>query len=330
MKSLTKIKLDNETIARLFLAAGIDGIEKIQPLIAGEFNSVFCVSTSSQKYVIKIAPHEHTEVLTYEKNLLRQELDTYAVMCGKTQIKTPHIYYSDFSKTLIPAEFFIMEYLPTPTLAQIKLKKEKKLAINVRLAEFLGELHRIKGAGFGYVQNGLHPDWYTAIKDMISNLIADAARKNKKLHGGHKLLAYVEKHKEILQKVDAVLVNFDLWDVNVFYAEKQNGCDLSLIDPERSFYGDRLGDFIAVDVMRALEKKRYLLEGYHISADVQLEISAEEKIRYYILKAYLALIVLTERHYRYQKTQGKYWLNTLIGKMFLSDSLKRLRKLSVE
>ena len=329
IKSLTKIRIDNDTIKRLFSAAGIDGVREIFPLVTGEFNSVFRVDAGSFRYVLKVAPHENTQVLTYENNLLRHEIDTCEQMRGKTPLKIPTIYYADCSKKLIPAEFFIMEWMDAPALSNVKPSKKRKTEINARLGAFLGELHKIKGSGFGYPQNGLHGDWYQALKAMIQNLITDAAKKNKKLRGAERLLKYVERYKTVLLSVKpSVLVNFDLWDPNIFYGETSEGFELSLIDPERSFFGDGIGDFVALDYLKPIEKKRYLFDAYNKTSDTVVRMHEEEKIRYYIMSAYLAMIMQTEKYYRYKKTQVKYWVHTLAARLFRSNALRNLKKLS--
>lgn len=84
MRSKTKSGIDNDTIIKLFEKAGIDGAENIAPLGAGEYNSVYSVDAAGKAYAIKIAPQESAAVLTYEQQLMAQEVYYYSVMAAQS------------------------------------------------------------------------------------------------------------------------------------------------------------------------------------------------------------------------------------------------------
>ncbi|MDR2091052.1 MAG: aminoglycoside phosphotransferase family protein [Clostridiales bacterium] len=285
MISKTKFKIEIIEVAELFKNAGIRNAENITPLTAGEYNSVFSAAADGLEYVIKIAPQNNVPVLTYEKDLMRQETRFLTVM-KEAEMRVPEIYFSDFSRKNFPTDYFIMEKLKGKNLAEASpsLSADDKQKIAKKLAETAAKLHTVKYSDlfksernqalktnsndetprFGYLQNGLYSDWYSAIRSMTKNLIFDCEQKRKRIKKGEKLLDCIEKHKKILQKVPSALVNFDLWNLNIFPERTKDGFELALIDPERSFFGDPIADFVCLEPMTfAPEKKTLSISAYN-------------------------------------------------------------------
>jgi len=328
MYSKTKFNIDIAKIKEIFVAAKLGDALSHTPLTHGEFNCVLKVTTTSDNFVLKVAPKSGTPILTLEKNMMANEVKFYDLISTNTSMHMPKVIYSDFTKTIIDTDFFIMEFLEGTMLNKSKLNSKQKKAVNIKLAQFLSELHNIKGDGFGYIQNGLFDSWYDALKSMIQNLNLDSHKLGKPLPLANTLLDYVEKYSHALKEVTPSLVNFDLWDLNIFYAKTGNGDNdftLSLIDPERCFYGDFLGDFVAIDFLKPLNKKQYLFSAYN--KDLINGLTKEQKARFYILNAYLALIMHAEKPYRYKKTQAKYLIHTITAKLFETYALKGLKNL---
>jgi aminoglycoside phosphotransferase (APT) family kinase protein len=275
--------------------------------------------------VIKIAPDSTARLLTYEKDMMGQELACYDLLREKTSIGLPAIYFRDHSKSVIPSEYFIMEKITSSRLDTLKLTGDAAAEVRAREAELLAQMHRIKGEGFGYPQNGLHPSWYQAIRSMVQNLIADSKRFGKKCPYGEELLTYIEKYRDILEKPPARLVNFDLWDLNLFYDAA--GTRLFLIDPERSFWGDPAADLVCLDLTHMnLEEKTEVIAAYNKTAEVPFEVNRELKIRYFIMVAYLGAIMHTERYSRYKPLQKGYTRNTVFSAMLTKKSFGFLKE----
>ncbi|MDE5911943.1 MAG: aminoglycoside phosphotransferase family protein, partial [Clostridia bacterium] len=111
MKSKTKYFLNKEQIIKIFDKANLGKLESYCPLGAGEFNSVYRVKVKDAEYVLKIAPRDDQSVLTYEKDMLAIEIKWYNRISENTDIRVPRIYFSDFSREIIDAPYFIMEKL---------------------------------------------------------------------------------------------------------------------------------------------------------------------------------------------------------------------------
>lgn len=326
MISSTKLFVTDEKIKEIFTTAKISNVTKIRPLAEGEFNSIYSVSTIDKDYVIKIAPNIGGNILTYEKGMMDQEVMFYNLLCKETDILVPKIYYSDFSKEIIPTEYFIMEKVDGVVLDKAKLSREESSKIQEMMCEILAKTHKIKNAKFGYVQNGLEDNWYLALKKMIENLECDCNAKGKSFKKGKILLMYVEKYKDILEETEARCVNFDLHYKNLFYKKVDGEIKLTLIDPERSFFGDFMSDVVCIEMMKMnFDSKKAGIFDYNKYAELPINFTREEKIRYYIMLCYVALIMYTEKFYRYKFYNFGYWRNVFASGAMLSVSLKWLK-----
>ena len=325
MKSRTKLKVDTATIQKLFDQAGIHGASDIAPLGAGEYNAVYAANANGKEYAIKISPMDSTPILSYETNLLSSELFWYKKMKEMTNISVPEIYYSDFSKTLLPANYFIMERVKGVQLDKMELTQTEKEEVFIEKAKILAELHKIKNDQFGYVQNELFDDWYQAIKSMTSAVIRDGRKKNHRSRRGERLLAYMEQYQSVLKDVECCMINYDLWDPNLICNRERGKIKYTLIDPERSCWGDRIADFVCLEPMTALENKKSSLKAYHSVTGQPILVTKNEKIRYAVALGYLALILEVEKYYRYTPLHFGWWRNTIVSKMAFDQSLRNLK-----
>jgi len=329
MRSKTKLELAPATIVKLFAKAGIDGAEKIAPLGAGEYNSVYSVEAGGKAYAIKIAPTAAAKILTYEQQMMAQEVYYYSLMAEQAGIRVPEIYHVDFSRTEIPAEFFIMERLPGKQLDQAGLSDPQKAEADQKLAEMVAKMHAVKGDQFGYRQNGLHANWHLALRAMVANLIADGRRLGWRTRRGEKLLAYVDRHQRILEKVECSLINFDIWPANIFCELVDEELRLAWIDPERCLWGDRLADFVPLDFMNmTLDQKTATLQAYNRASAEPIVVGDEERIRFALMLGYLALIMEVEKYARYSLFHYGYWRNLTVTRMLYSACFEQLEALT--
>lgn len=326
MKSKTKYFVSESNIVEIFSVAKLGAVTNVAELSAGEFNSAYRVTANGAEYVLKIAPKDNTHTLTYESDIIAREVEFYRLIAEKTDVKTPKIYYYDDTLSIIPTKYFIMEMLDSRPLNTVKLSKSERLNVNKLIGEMVAKLHTVKGNGFGYEQNGLYSNWYLALRSMVENLINDCARLNKKCKKGAKLLEYIDKSKAILEKVESVYTHYDIWDGNVFYKNDNGDIELTLIDTERGFWGDGIGDFVSIELMTALNKKTSVI-GYNKLVEKPISFTRDEMIRYYIMTAYLGLIVYTEKFARYKTWQSKYFINTVLSNIMLKQAFNGLKKL---
>ncbi len=326
MISRTKFKVDNAGIEKLFKAAGIDGCSEIAPLGAGEYNAVFSVKANGKEYAIKIAPTDDIPVLTYEKNMMASEVFWYKQMKEYSPITVPEIYAADFSKKLIPANYFIMEKLPGLQLDKMDFTQAEKTEAVSEMAKMAAYIHEIKNDKFGYIQNGLFNDWYPAIRSMVTAIIGDCASKGRKSKRGEKLLAYIDQNKTALNKAECCMVNFDIWPPNILCKRENGKIRYAWIDPERSFWGDKMVDFVCLEMMKPLAEKKVSLAAYNAVAVKPVAVTADEEIRYAAAQGYLALIMETEKYYRYTPRHFGWWRNVLASALLYRKAFGELKK----
>lgn len=326
MVSRTKYLLDNKTITRLFENAGITGITSIAPLGAGEYNAVYAVE-ADKEYVLKVAPAADTPILTYEKEMMKSEVYWYSLLRTQTDIRVPEVYFADDSKTLIPTAYFIMEKLAGTQMDQFQMTAEEKTECSRRVAQMVAQLHQIQNTEFGYLQNGLHGNWYAALTSMLENLIYDAERVGKKSPKGRKLLAYAQKYESILKKVPCTMVNYDAWMPNMLCRRLKNGeIEIAWIDPERSFWGDRIFDFICLEFPKPLSKKTLSVRAYNEVSGQPILCSREECIRFAFAEGVMALIQEVEKYYRYTPHHFGWWRNVLSAAMLYKQAFRTLER----
>lgn len=327
MTSATKFLLTDPQLQLLFRRAALGDIKEAHLISEGEFNAIYDVSVAERQYILKIALAQTANVLTYEKDMLRQEVFFYQQMAAQTTIKIPTVYYSNFTQEDIPAPYFVMEKLEGKTMDQAGLSKAEKQLVQEQIAQALAALHTVRGDGFGYVQNGLKANWYDAYCAMVENMARDCAKMGKKLRHKEFFLEYALQHKALLMKVESRLVNFDLNDKNVIVNRVNGRPQIGIIDPERSFFGDFLGDFVCSEMMRFnLTSKKKSLQFYNRYAQNTVAATEEEQIRYYFLLGYMGMIMETEKYYRYKKTNFGYWRNVIAQGPIFSAALRGLKR----
>jgi len=325
LKSKTKYEISNNQIKRMFQRAGIKGVTSITPLDAGEYNAVYSVHAGGNDYVLKLAPKEKIPVLTYEHNIMKAEIFWYRQIAEHTAIKVPEIYFTDFTKEIMDADYFIMEKIDAKPLDEMNFSKEEKDETANQLAKMAAEIHKIKHNKFGYIQGKQYDNWYIAIRNMVSNLISDCKRAGKNSKRGEKLLKYIDANKDILKNAECTMVNFDIHGQNVLCKRENGNIDYYWIDPERSFWGDRIMDFCLFEVMKPLHKKTKTLRAYNSVSDFKIEGNSDERIRCAIGKAYLALLLETEKYYRYTPKHVGWWRNILGSAGLYLIAFKELR-----
>lgn len=326
MISRTKPELDKNQIQGMFSAACLGEVLYAEKLGDGEYNAVYDVITDMGQYVLKASPLDKTGILTYEQDMMRGEVFWYAQLRTHTKIKVPYIYYKDFSHTVFPSDYFIMEKMNGKQINRADLTDSEKKWCIEEIARMTAQIHRVTNNKYGYIQNELYDDWYSAIKSMVIKLIDDAHRVGKDSKRGRKLLAYIENYKNILEDVPCTMVNFDLWEGNILCVRKENGLELIFIDPERTLWGDPIFDFAYLDCVNMLDKKGAVLKAYNSVAKTKINCTQEEMIRFAIGIAYLGLVQEVEKYYRYTPKLFGWWRNIAGSKYLFRKAFKILNQ----
>lgn len=331
MREKTKQNIPESTISEIFKKHSLGGVKSVKALTGGMFNTVMKVETDEdKKYVIKIAPNEQTEVLTYEKDLIKSEVYMYELLSNVKSVHFPKVYGFNYDNSYA-YKYLIMEYIDAQMLNKVKLSKEEYDKVMYDLGRAMAEIHEIKSEiGFGYIQNGLKSTWKEAYYSMLENVINDALRKNAKIPCLKEIRKAVKENEFVLDCVtQPCLVHFDLWQGNIMV---KDGRLYALIDCERAMFADVMGEFISLDYTSAFDKdkNKTLISGYNSFSKHSLQFNKEELIRLYFMKLYLSLIAYTETYYRLPRLSAQALGTRQFAKIILKTALTQIEKLTAK
>lgn len=325
MKSKSKFEISKQEINKIFHKFGVDNIQEVVPLSTGEYNSLYDIQTDKKHYILKIAPNKKFKCLTYENNMMQAEVYWYNQMREHTDIVVPEIYFTDFSKKIIPADYFIMEKIEGIQKEQVKYNKDEKSVADSIVVRQVAQLHKVHHDKFGYIQGEKFDNWYDAYCSIIKNLIKDYADVGKISKKGKMILEYARKYKEQLNTAQCTMVNTDCWDSNIIAVSNKNKYEYVWIDPERSIWGDKILDFACLDTMTPLENKQAVLREYNTVAEIKIEPNENEIIRYAFAKAMMALILQVEKYYRYTPFHLGWWRNVAASYLCYKQAFQTLQ-----
>jgi aminoglycoside phosphotransferase (APT) family kinase protein len=300
MESKTKNKKTREQIesmaARAFngvkLAAGEDAITELKQ---GWFNAAYNIKLADGREVIlKIAPPLDAEVMLYEKNIMKTEVESMRLVKQNPAIPVPEIYCFDEARDLCDSDYFFMERIYGDNLEHVKadLPAETQESIDLHIGEIIREVNTFPGTYFGYDGN---PDlrantWKEAYTKIVEAVLEDAARKNVVFDFGYdEIRAAIQKHVSALEEITSpCLVHWDAWNPNFFV---RDGRITGIIDFERALWAEPLMEaqfrpFFEEEITNAMR-------GYG-----KTTFTFAEEQRNHLYSLHLALVMHVECFYR--------------------------------
>lgn len=116
------------------------------------------------------------------------------------------------------------------------------------------------------------------------------------------------------------MVNFDIWAPNILCIRGEQGIEYAWIDPERSFWGDRIADFICLETFKPMQQKKASLAAYNSVAGEPVAVTRDTEIRYAVALGYMALIQEVEKYYRYTPWNQGWWLDVFSSRYFYNKA----------
>ncbi|BCN29856.1 phosphotransferase [Anaeromicropila herbilytica] len=316
MESKTKNKQPRDILIQMINASFPDlTIINIAELKEGFFNVAYDITLSNdQEVILKIAPPLDAEILSYEIDLMRTEVESMRLVKETTTVPVPYIYCYDDTHSICNADYFIMEKLHGVTYSSIRnsLSQDKQYHIDYQLGEYNHMINIISNDTFGiYSKKNYHgSDWMTVFLCMLKNILDDAKNKNTDLGYDYDSLYQTVKHYSYALKevTKPKLVHWDLWEGNVFVEDNKI---IGIIDFERAMWADPLMEYF----FRNHINSDGFLKGY---GDIPNDESA--MIRRCLYDIYLYTIMITECDYRhYSDDSQRNW-----AKEQLKDSVEKL------
>jgi aminoglycoside phosphotransferase (APT) family kinase protein len=251
LESTTKVHLSEHTIRHLCQSAFGSAVTLIHvdELTEGWYNTAYAVNLSNgYKTVLKIGPPEDADILSYEHDIMRTEVEVMRLVESNPHIPVPHISAADFSRTLIPNSYYFMDYIQGAVWNDIakQLNPAQQNQLFYQAGEIVAHINSYHHDRFGYV--ALEPKyttWLDAVHHFFVMLFTDSVKYKIDLPVTlDEVKIWLETHAGCFHEVTIPqLVHWDLWQGNIF-VDMQNGepriC--GVIDFERVYWGDPLGE----------------------------------------------------------------------------------------
>ncbi len=320
MESNTKTKLSLTQI-KLIMQKGFG--DNVQFTLDGEledgwFNTIYSILLGDQrKVLLKISPPPNIKLLRYEKDVMYAEVEILRFLKENKIVPVPSVYLHDYSKTIIPNDYFVMEKLPGIAYSKIKksLTQQESDQIEIELGRYNRRINDIKGTEFGYYYQPKkkRARWADAFFIMIHDILQDGLECKVKLPMAYdKIEDMISSRIQILDEiVEPSLIHWDLHGGNVIV---EDGKISGLIDCDRAIWGDPLvefyfGDFTGHD---------NFCKGYG-SNPLDTESGKQRRVIYNV---YLYLIMVVESYYRNYTKEHLAWAYDLLTKeLALLESL---------
>ncbi|MGC4175155.1 phosphotransferase family protein [Demequina sp.] len=311
MESITKnwqsVATLRAMIARAYGVAEVpEGDDFAEELGHGWFNVAYAITLrDGRRVVLKIAPPAGVQVMTYELDMMRNELAALELIQAHTTVPVPAVEFADTSGELIDADWFFMPFVEG---ANLGIETHERALTDTERADYarqLGvlnrELNQAVGPWFGPLAGPGFATWREAFLTMIEGVVRDGEALSVDL--GHSYDLVRELIARDADALDAVaeprLTEWDLWDSNVMI---RDGRIVAIIDHERAFWGDPLMEayFTPLD-LPAYGDSTAFREGYGLG---ELDVDARRRRRLYTL--YLVLIMVIETRYRGHEDDKQY------------------------
>ncbi len=331
MHSKTKVSLRQADIERVVRHAfGAVNIADLRELKDGYFNTAYHMTFSdSRQTVFKVGPPADADILAYEKNILRAEVDAMKLAATNPAIPVPRIQFDDFSRVHLPYDYYFMDFVAGDTWNKVRdnLTPQQNQRIITELGRITAQINAFERQTFGYFAHGRHFDtWPKAFRWMCELLFADARRYDIALPLSEtEFFQHFEAHRAVFEEVTrAQLVHWDLWAGNVFVVtEHDTGDDTAhisgVVDFERVLWGDPLMEeylshFKDIGVYNA---------GYaEVAGDGVAFLSTKsQRLRRIFYNVYLYLVMIVEDGPR--QYTDKWTVQWATGR--LADNLVMLR-----
>jgi aminoglycoside phosphotransferase (APT) family kinase protein len=315
--------VDTGADARLTAAlagAGVswEQVAELRGLTGGTFNAVYLVSLADgTRLVVKIPPGPAVPLLRYERGILGTEALYYRLADRCDGVAVPAVMAADASGA--SGGYLVMTHCPGrpwPELAPLPDGRER-VELRADLGRQVARLHTITGTGFGYPSGALGPlrdSWRAAFGDMVSAVLADAARFAVTLpRPAADIREWFEARATVLDEVTGpVLVHFDLWDGNILVESGPAGRRVgALIDAERAFWGDPLAELVSLALFGDIEQDAAFLRGYRAAGGTAtFDFAGRQRLALY--RAYLYLIMWVEAVPRQASRRRLDWLSDVV------------------
>jgi aminoglycoside phosphotransferase (APT) family kinase protein len=289
-------------------------------LTEGMYNSAYLLDLGEgQKLVMKVAPSDSVRVLRYEQNIMTTEVEVLRMVKQHTEMPVPDVLCYDTSRTLIPNNFYLMDFVPGVSFHKLRpqFSAQEQERIDRQTGIYLRQVNQIRGVGFGLFAfpDQLAPTWREGFNRLFQDVLADGQEYPVELALPYEeISARVAARYDNLDEVQApCLVHWDLWDGNIF-VDPETKQITGYIDFERALWADPLMEVN----FGAFGENPAFLAGYGL----EMLDTNNKRCRRTLYNIYLFLIMIIETYYRHFANNGQ----EMWAREMLRQQLERLEE----
>jgi aminoglycoside phosphotransferase (APT) family kinase protein len=297
MESISKTRIERD-VAEAIVGDAFAGtrLHDFEELRDGWFNAAYAITlTDGQRVVLKVAPPPEVEILTYERDIIRAEVEALRLVRAHTEAPVPEVLWFDDSLRHTNSPLFLMTFIPGASLQAVRaeLDEARQAVIDRDLGRHLRAINAIRGDHFGRLASSAprHEAWRDAFTELWSGLLDDGRRKAVDLPVPYDVVehAFEAAGPACDDVVEPVLVYWDLWDGNVI-VDPATATLAGMLDLERACWADPLME----SQFAPHELRPELLDAYGlIDRD-----SASARCRRAAYTLYLHVVMAVEGAYR--------------------------------
>jgi aminoglycoside phosphotransferase (APT) family kinase protein len=221
-------------------------VSECAELTEGWFNAAYALTLDDgRRVVLKVAPPPGVEVLAYEHDIIRAEVDALRLIHSRTDAPVPEVLWFDESGRHVPSPLFVMAHVPGASLGVIgsELTADERAEVDAMLGRHLRTINEITGPAFGLLAPGSarHPTWTSAFGAVVESVLVDGERRSVVLPVPYDdVRAVMSAGAVALDEITQPrLVYWDLWDSNVMVSTTTHELT-GMLDLERALWGDPL------------------------------------------------------------------------------------------
>lgn len=301
-------------------------------LTGGMMNAIYRLSFGGREMVLKVgARPDEPLLLSYEHGLTRTEALSLREY-GAAGVPVPALLAEDFQHDITGSDCLFLSVAPGQPVSALLpgMDEAQKDHMRFQMGRALALMHRVRGEKFGYA----HPtaefeSWPKAFFGMFNTLLDDLEARGADVPIPALRNYLVQEIFWLTEVTTPVLVNFDLWEANMFALPGADGqWELSaVLDFERGFFGDPAADFVALNRLYFdIDEAPALLAGYR-SVDPSFAVTGPMRRRMRLYRLYLALVITGELpRYDAETAAGMGYIANLFIDQILSGEPVQLPK----
>lgn len=292
-----------EAMARAAFGAAVR-VAACHPAEQGLYNAAYLLDLfggGPERVFLKVAPPDDVPVLTYEKDLLRTEIEVLkALAAAKVAAPVPKVLAEDLSRRVVDRDAVFMQALEGRSLSAVRadIDPADLRALRRQIGTIAASFADVTAPVFGYPGHRelQAPSWREAWRRIVDALLADARRFDSPLPASiGEIAGLFDAALPALEDVATPrLAHYDLWDGNVLVRPGARGWTVTgVIDWERAFYGDPLAEIVSLVLFDDAEQRTTVLDALAAAGGPAAADPAAQR-RLALYRAYLWLIMIVE------------------------------------